>query len=69
MKHLVGIGVLVAMALVLRVWMYTRVSLGIYKQSGYLTVVPLRVICFWFLMGSACAWFLVVAWASIRGHS
>jgi len=69
MRHLVGIGVLVAIALVLRAWMHTRVGLGIYAHGGYLTVAPLSVICFWFLVGSASAWFLVVAWAFIRRHS
>jgi hypothetical protein len=67
MRHLIGIAVLVAVALVLRFWLRTSLALDIQIHDVY-RVVPISVIGFWFLIGSACAWFLVVAWASIRRH-
>jgi hypothetical protein len=68
MRHLVGIGVLVAVALALRFWLHSSLAFDISIHDLY-RVVPLSVIGFWFLMGSAFVWFLVVAWASIRRHS
>jgi hypothetical protein len=68
MKHLVGIGVLVAIAFVLRLWLHTSLGLDITIHDTY-RVVPLRAIVFWFLMGTAFAWFLVFAWVSIRRYS
>jgi len=67
MRHLVGIGVLVAVALVLRFWLRTNLALDIQIHDVY-RAVPLSAIGFWFLIGSACGWFLIVAWASIRRH-
>jgi len=67
MRHPIGIGVLVAVALVLRFWLRRSLALDIQIHDVY-RVVPISVIGFWFLIGSACAWFLVVAWASIRRH-
>ena len=61
MKHVVGIGVLVAIAFVLRFWLHTSLGLDITIHDTY-RVVPLRAIVFWFLMGTAFAWFLVFAW-------
>ncbi len=67
MRQLIGIGVLVAVALVLRFWLRTSLALDIQIHDVY-RVVPLSVIGFWFLIGSAGAWFLIVAWSSIRRH-
>lgn len=67
MRHVVGIGVLVAVALALRFWLHTGLALDISTHDVY-RVVPLSVIGFWFLVGSASLWFLVVAWAAIRRH-
>ena len=68
MRHLIGIGVLVAMAFVLRSWLKTSLALDIYIHDTY-RVVPLRIIGFWCLMGTALIWLSRVAWASIRRHS
>jgi hypothetical protein len=68
MRHLVGTGVLVAVAVTLRFWLHTSLALDISTHDAY-RVVPFSVICFWFLIGAACLWFLVVARASIRRHS
>lgn len=68
MKHLVGIGALVAIAFVLRFWLHTGLGLDITIHDTY-RVVSLRAIVFWCLMGTASAWFLVFAWVSIRRHS
>ena len=68
MKHLVGIGVLVAIAFVLRCWL--RTSLGLDVAIHYTSrVVPLRAILFWCLMGTAIIWFLVFVCVAIRHHS
>jgi len=58
MKHLVGIGVLVAIAFVLRFWLRTSLGLDISIHDTY-RVVPLRAILFWCLMGTAIVWFQV----------
>lgn len=68
MKHTVGIGALVAMAFLLRSWLQTTVALDIYIHDTY-RVVPLRIIAFWCLIGTALVWLLLVAWVSIRRHS
>ena len=54
MKHLVGIGVLVAIAFVLRFWLRTSLGLNVAIRYTYL-----RAILFWCLMGTAIIWFLV----------
>ena len=73
MRHLVGIGVLVAVAFALRLLVSAflvhtgrtvEVSIG-----NVFRAVPLSAVVFWFLIGIACVWFLVDAWASIRRHS
>ncbi len=66
-RHLIGIGGLVAAALVLRFWQHTHIGLDIEIHDAY-RVVPLNAIGFWFLMGIASVWFLIVAWESIRRH-
>ncbi len=68
MKHVVGIGVLVAIAFVLQFWLYTGLGLDITIHDTY-RVVSLRAIVFWCLMGIAFAWFLVFAWVSILRQS
>jgi hypothetical protein len=65
MRHLGGIGALVAVALALRFWPFPSVGLDIYVHEVY-RVIPLRLVCFWFLIGGACMWLLVFAWASIH---
>jgi hypothetical protein len=67
MKHLVGIGVLVALAFILRSGPYTNQGLDIYIHDSY-WVVPVRVIAFWCLIGTAFTWTLVFAWTSFRRH-
>jgi hypothetical protein len=57
-KHLVGIGVLVAIAFVLRFWLRTSLGLDISIHDTY-RVVPLWAILFWCLMGTAIIWFLI----------
>jgi hypothetical protein len=66
-RHLIGIGELVAAALVLRFWLHTHIGLDIEIHDAY-RVVLLNVIGFWFLMRIASVWFLIVTWESIRRH-
>ena len=68
MRHLGGIGMLVAIAFALRFWLLPSVGFGIYIHEVY-RAVPVRVICFWTLIGTACVWFLVAAWTSVHRHS
>jgi hypothetical protein len=68
MKHLIGIGVLIAMAFGLRSWLQTSLALDIYIHDTY-WAIPLRIVGFCCLIGTAFVWFLVLAWASIRRHS
>jgi hypothetical protein len=68
MKHLIGIGALIAMAFGLRSWLQTSLALDIYIHDTY-WAIPLRIAGFWCLMGTAFVWFLVFAWASILRHS
>ena len=68
MKHLVGIGVLVAVAFVLRFWLHPNLGFDIYVHDSYWGI-PLGVVAFWFLIGTALTWLSVFAWTSVRRHS
>ena len=68
MRNAIGIGVLVAVAFSLRLWLPPSVAFDIYVHDVY-RVVHIEPICFWFLMGIACVWFLVVLRTSARRHS
>ena len=63
-KHLAGIGVLVAIAFVLRFWLRTSLGLNVAIRYTYL-----RAILFWCLMGTAIIWFQVFVCVAIRHHS
>jgi hypothetical protein len=67
LKHLVGIGVLIAMALIARSWPHSTFGLDIYIHGSY-RVIPLAGITFWCLLGIALAWLLFFACISIRRH-
>ena len=68
MKHFIGAGVLVALALVVRLGAFQRVGLGIYVHDTY-RVIPLRVVGSWLLMGIAVVWFLIAAYKFGRHSS
>ena len=59
---------LVAVAFSLRFWLLPTVGLDIYVHDVY-RVVRIGPICFWFLIGIACVWFLAVFRTSIHRHS
>jgi hypothetical protein len=59
MKHFIGVGVLVALALVVRFG--EPFGLDIHVHGTY-WVVPLRVFGFWVLIAIAAVWFLVAAY-------
>jgi hypothetical protein len=61
MKHFIGAGVLVVLALVVRFGALQRFGLDIYAHDT-LRVIPLRIIGFWLLMGIAAVWFVVAAY-------
>lgn len=68
MKHLIAIGVLIAMAFALRSWLQANLALDIFIHDTY-WAIPLRIVGFWCLMGTAFVWSLVFAWSSIHRHS
>lgn len=67
MKHFVGAGTLVALALVVRIWAFQSIGLAIHLHDTY-RVIPLRVVGFWVLIGMAAPLFLIAAHKS-RGYS
>jgi hypothetical protein len=67
MKHFVGAGTLVALALVVRLWAFQSIGLDIHLHDTY-RVITLRVVGFWVLIGIAAAWFLIAAY-KFRRHS
>jgi hypothetical protein len=68
MKHFVAAGVVVALALIVRLGTFQRVGLDIYVHDTY-RVIPLRVVGFWLLMGTAVAWLSVAAYKFRRHDS
>jgi hypothetical protein len=68
MKHLVGIGLLIAMALIARYWPHSTLGLDIHIHDSY-RVIPLTGIAFWCLLGIALAWLLFFAGLTLRRHS
>jgi len=67
-KHFIGAGVLVALALVVRLGAFQHVRLDIYVHDT-LRVIPLRAVGFWLLMGIAVEWFLIAAYKFSRRSS
>jgi len=65
MKHLVGIGVLIALALITRSWPQATLGLDIHIHDTY-RVIPLTSIAFWCLLGIALASLLFFACLSVR---
>ena len=52
MKHFVGVGTLVALALIVRLWVFQSIGLDIHLHDTY-RVIPLRAVGFWVLIGIA----------------
>jgi hypothetical protein len=67
-KHAIGISVLVVVAFSLRFRLLPSVGFDIYLHDVY-RVVRIGPICFWFLIGIACVWFLAVLRISTHRHS
>lgn len=65
MKHLVGIGVPIAMALTARSWPHSTLGLEIHIHDSC-QVIPLTSITFWCPLGIALAWLLLFGRLSIR---
>jgi hypothetical protein len=61
MKHFVGVAVLVALALAIRLWLVSRFTLDIYVHATYY-VIPIRIIGFWLLMGVAAVGIAIAAY-------
>lgn len=59
-KHFIGIGFLVVVAVVVRLGLLSSVGLDIHVHDTY-RVIPFRTVAFWLLMGIALVWFLIAA--------
>lgn len=68
MRHLIGIGVLIAVALALRFGVFGGLALDIFVHDTY-WVVPLSIIGFWLLMAIASVWFVIAVYPFTRRHS
>ena len=67
MKHFVAVGVLVALALVVRFFVSQRFGIDVFVHDTY-WVIPLRKVAFWFLIAVAAVWFLIGVYKLVR-HS
>lgn len=61
-RHFIGVGVLVALALAVRFWLSSNFSIDFYIHAKYFHVLPLRIIVFWLLMVVAAVWFVIAAY-------
>ena len=69
MKHLIGIGALVALALLVRFGpFFQRFGLDIHLRDTYWGI-SLRTIGFWLLVGIAAVWSVVAAYKFSRHSS
>jgi hypothetical protein len=69
MKHFIGLAALVVLALIVRFLLSPRPSLDLYVHATYFVGPPVRIVCFWFLMGVAAVWFVVAAFKFGRHSS
>lgn len=67
MKHFIGAGVLVVLALIARFWL-PPAGLDIYIHDSY-WVIRFRGVSFWLLMGIAAVWFMIAAYKFARHSS
>ena len=65
MRHFIGVGVFVVLALVVRFGISPRFGLDIYIRDTY-RVIPLGVVGFWLSLGIAAVWFLIGAYNVAR---
>ena len=68
MKHLIGVAVLLALAVVVRFIAPPNFGVDLYIHDTY-WVVPLREIGFWGLTVIAAVWFLFAAYKFVRHSS
>ena len=68
MKHLVGVGLIVILAFVVRFVLPLPVALDIYIHDEY-RAIPLGIASFWALLFIAAAWVVIAAFKLIRHTS
>jgi hypothetical protein len=68
MKRFMGVGVLVALALIVRLGPFQRLGLDVSLHDTY-WAIPLPIIGFWLLMGIAAVWFVIAAYKFGRHSS
>jgi hypothetical protein len=61
LKTFIGAGVLAILAFVIRFGVFLPVGVDISIHDTY-WVVPLRVVSFWILLGTAAVWLLIAAY-------
>jgi len=60
MKHFIGIGLVLATALVLRFRFRANVGFTYWTNHAPTRIIPFNTVAFWILLVAACAWFLWV---------
>ena len=65
MKHLIGAGLLLILAFVVRFALRLPIALDIYLHGTY-RVVPLRIVSFWVLLVVAAVWLVIAALKLVR---
>jgi hypothetical protein len=60
MKHFIGIGLVLATALVLRFRFRTSGGFTYWTTDAPTRFIPFNTVAFWILLVAACAWFLWV---------
>jgi hypothetical protein len=60
MRNFIGIGLLLALALVVRFAVFSNKGVDIFIHDTY-HVIPLRMVTFWLLIAIATVWLLITA--------
>jgi hypothetical protein len=58
MRHFIGAGLFLVLALVVRLVPFSNMGVDIFIHDTY-RVIPLRIVTFWPLIGIASVWFLI----------
>jgi hypothetical protein len=66
MKHFIGALFFAVAALVVRFALPRSMRMDFHVQSTYFSVMPIRILGFWLLIGVAAVWFLIAAYKSAR---
>jgi hypothetical protein len=68
MRNFIGIGLFLALALVVRFGVFSNTGVDIFIHDTYY-VIPLRMVAFWLLIAIATVWLLIAATKFARHNS